>query len=99
VPAVTGTAALMVLAMTLFVVVPLAAFATWMWRLGARTIATERYPPEGVRMLGRFDELRGEPARRRGRLAQIFAIIFLALATVFGIFTWRLGQLLAGGPL
>jgi hypothetical protein len=96
---VTGTAAMMVLSMILFVVVPLAALAIWMWRMGARTIATERYPPDGVRMLGRFVELRGESARRRGRLAQSFAIVFLALATVFALFTWRLGQLLAGEPL
>jgi hypothetical protein len=89
---------LLLLALFALVVVPIAGFAIWMWRLGARTIAEDRFPPQGVRMLGTPVELRGAAARRRGRLAQSFAVVFLALAAAFAVLTWRLGKLLEAAP-
>jgi uncharacterized membrane protein len=89
------SAPVIVIAMIMLVILPLFGFAWWLWRIGARTISGERYPPEGVRVIGRGIELHGEAARRRGRLAQVFAAFLILAAAVFAAMTWRLLGLLS----
>jgi hypothetical protein len=82
----------MLLALVALIVLPLLAFTYWLWRMGAKAIAEERFPPSGVRVVGRVIELSGDTAKRRGRLAQVFAAGFLMLAAAIIIMTWRLLQ-------
>lgn len=81
-------------------VLPLCAFAIYLWRLGARVIASGRFPPPGTPVLRDTRVLDGAPARQRGRLIQGLAALLLATslavpATLWYAF-WALGRSFAG---
>jgi hypothetical protein len=63
---------------------PFAAAATYMFRLGYRILQAERFPPPGTAVVRDTVVLRGRAARRRGLLLQALAV-FLLLATATGI--------------
>ena len=61
---------------------PLAAAATYVFRLGHRIVRAERFPPPGTTVLRDTVVLRGRAARRRGRLLQGLAVVLIAATTV-----------------
>jgi hypothetical protein len=75
-------------------VVPLLGFAAYFWRLGDRIVRAERFPPPGLAVTKDTVVLRGKFARRRGRLAQLLAAIFVLAASAFAIVLWWLMSLL-----
>jgi len=76
------------------VVVPPLGVAAYLWRLGDRIVRAERFPPPGLAVTTDTVVLRGRFARRRGRLIQILAAIFVLAAPVLAITLWRLMSLL-----
>ena len=75
-------------------VVPLLGFGACFWRLGDRIVRAERFPPPGLAVTTDTVVLRGNFARRRGRLAQLVAGIFVLAAPAVAIILWRLISLL-----
>lgn len=63
---------------------PFAAAATFIFRLGRQIVRAERFPPPGTTVLRDTVVLRGHAARRRGLLLQALAL-FLIAATAAGI--------------
>ena len=63
---------------------PFAAAATYIFRLGRQIVRAERFPPPGATVLRDTVVLRGRAARRRGLLLQSLAM-FLIVATAVGI--------------
>jgi hypothetical protein len=70
--------------LALALMVPIVAFAAYLWRLGRRTRAQARFPPEGEIVLRRMPVLRGEAAFARARVCRLFAVILVALAAGLG---------------
>lgn len=89
-------ARLVLLGAALLLVAPLVAIAIWLWRLGARALAGDRFPPPGVAVIRDTPVLTGDAARRRARLAQSFAIFLLAAAGAMAILFWRLSRMFLG---
>ena len=73
---------------------PLLALASYLWRVGARTIRAERFPPPGFAVVRNTRVLRGQSARRRGRPAQALAAATGSLACAFPVVCWRLAETL-----
>ncbi|MBI1736814.1 MAG: hypothetical protein HYR51_16730 [Candidatus Rokubacteria bacterium] len=63
---------------------PLAAAATYMFRLGRQIVRAERFPPPGATVVRDTVVLRGRAARRRGLLIQGLGL-FLVAASATGI--------------
>jgi len=66
-------------------------FAAYLWLLGRRILVAEQYPPPGMKVVRDTLVVRGEPARRRGRMAQGLAIVLLIAAVAVVVFmSWRI---------
>jgi len=76
------------------VVVPPLGVAAYLWRLGDRILRAERFPPPGLAVTTDTVVLRGRFARRRGRLMQLVAAIFVLAASAFAIILWWFVSLL-----
>ena len=76
------------------VAVPLLGLAAYIWRLGARVIKTERFPPPGMAVIRDTPALTGTAARLRGRLIQAFAVIFALMAFALPIALWQIVDVL-----
>lgn len=90
----------LVAAAALVLVLPLCAFALYLWRLGGRVSASGRFPPPDTPVLRDTRVLEGAPARRRGRVIRALAALLLATslavpATLWYAF-WLLGRSFAG---
>lgn len=83
-------ARLLIAAAGAILVAPLILVAGYIWRVGARTIREERFPPERMKVIRDVPVIRGEEACRRGRVIQAFAVVLLTLAGLIGITLWRL---------
>jgi hypothetical protein len=80
----------------LFLVAPLVGFAVWLWRLGTRALAEDRFPPPGVAIIGDAPDHTGDAARWRARLAQALAIFLVVAAATIAFLIWRLAYVLMG---
>ena len=78
-------------------VVPLAVFAAYLFRLGTAAAAARQFPPNGYRMLRSVAPITGDIAVRQGRLARVMALLLFAGAVAIAIFMWRFGVLLGRG--
>lgn len=72
------------------VILPLVAFALYMYQFGSKAVRERRYPPTGVRMIRNVDILQGDAAVRRGRIFQWLAATLLVAGVGFTISFWRL---------
>jgi hypothetical protein len=72
---------------------PLAGFATYLWRLGTRTLNEERFPPEGLKVIRDVLVMRGAAARGRGRLLRTFAGTLYAMTVLMALILFRLATL------
>ena len=93
-PARTRSRAQLLIAMVaLIVLAPLAGFATYIWRLGTRTLAEERFPPEGLAVIRDVLVTRGAAARARGRLMRRFASALFVMIALMALVLVRLATL------
>jgi len=76
-------------------VVSAVAVALWAWRLGARIVASGRFPPPGTRVVSNTPILTGEAAKRRGRALQWLGVTLLILLLLLAAVAWQLMRLLA----
>ncbi len=74
----------------------IAGFTTYLWRIGARILRSSRFPAPGMAVIRDTIVLHGPSARRRGHLLQWLGVL-LSLATAgFVITLWLLVSLLSG---
>ena len=73
---------------------PLFAFAAYLWSIGRSVVKGQAFPPPGVRMVRKTEMLTGDVAVRRGRLLEAFALFLALAAMVLGGLLWRLDVLL-----
>ena len=77
-------------------VLPLAIFAVYMFRLGTSAMTTRQFPPAGYRLLRSVAPIAGDMAAKQGRIVRIMAMLLFAGAVAIAIFMWRFGAMLAG---
>lgn len=78
---------------------PVLGLAAYFWRLGVRMIRTERFPAPRTLVMRDTPVLRGAPARRRGRLMQIVAVLLASAVLGLTIVLRQLASLLdSQGP-
>jgi hypothetical protein len=65
-------------------------FAAYFWRLGAKAVRAERFPPPGLATVRDTPIVRGPAARRRGRLLQSAAVALAVVAGAIPFLVWRL---------
>ena len=75
-------------------VLPMAIFAIYLYRLGTTAIVTRQFPPAGHRLLRSVQPVTGDMALRQGRLIRIMAMLLLAGSIAIALFMWRFGALL-----
>ena len=80
--------------LTLAIVVPVLAFAGYLWWLGARIVRAERFPLPGLRVVRDTAVVEGADARRWGRVAQALAVTLTVVVAGLVFFLWRLLALL-----
>ncbi|MEZ5317371.1 MAG: hypothetical protein R2752_08240 [Vicinamibacterales bacterium] len=83
----------MLIILGLITALPLLGLAASLWHLGTRVVATAQFPPPGRRVTRDTRLLTGDAARRRGRLAQGFALFFGVAAVGLATILWRLAAL------
>ena len=81
---------LMLPVMAVTIVVPVLLAAWYFWRLGARTVREQRFPPSHVSWAGAAQSIHGAAARRRGRLLQGCAAALVVIIVVFSAVLTRL---------
>lgn len=74
----------------LVTVVPLFAFAVYLWARGTSVRRYRRFPLEGERLVRDTLVIRGEAALLRGRVLQVLAIALAMLAVGLTVVLWRL---------
>jgi hypothetical protein len=89
-----GRAALLLGGAATLLIVPLVAFAVYVWRLGARVIAFREFPPPGQPVIRDTPILRGDDAHRHGRGLRAIAIVMLVAAAALIVMFWRFAVLL-----
>jgi len=80
----------MLILVGLITVLPLLGVAFSLWRLGGRIRVAGRFPLPGQRTIRTTPILTGDPALRRGRLAQVFAAVIAVLAVAFTLLLWQM---------
>ena len=83
---------LFIVAVALATALPLVGFAAYLWRLGARVLRDERFPPVGLAVIRPTPVLRGRQAYRRGRAIQALGVLLAIAAVAMGVIWWRLTQ-------
>jgi hypothetical protein len=86
-------AQLLIAAVAVILLGPLAAFAIYIWRLGSRTLAEQRFPPEGLAVIRDVLVMRGAEARARGRLLRGFATALFVMIGLMALVLVRLATL------
>lgn len=69
---------------------PIIFISRTLWRIGRDTIKTRRFPPPGMKVIRDVVVVSGVAARRRGKLLQVFAILFVVLSIALPIGLWLL---------
>jgi len=71
-----------------FLEIPLLGIAIFTWKMADRILVAERFPPPGIPVIRDTVVQEGQPARHRGRLYRVFAIVFVLLAFITLILFW-----------
>jgi hypothetical protein len=88
---------LVIAALVLLTAGPALAMAAYLWRLGHRTIESDRYPPPGLRVVRDTRVVIGPAARRVGRVVQVAASVLAGGGVLLAVSLWRLLALFANG--
>ena len=81
---------LVFLALGALVVLPLLAFAAYVWSLGGRAIRAREFPPPGLKVIRDTRVITGENAVSRGRLLKVLALGCAVASAVLGFLLWYL---------
>jgi hypothetical protein len=77
-------------ALGVLLVLPLAGFAVYLWRMASRVMAERVFPPSGYTVLRRQPPITGDAAMTYARLGRFFALLILVAALVLVLQLWRL---------
>jgi hypothetical protein len=91
-----GRAQMLIAIVAVILLAPLAGFASYIWRLASRTLAEERFPPEGLAVIHDVLVLRGDVARARGRQLRGLAVALCAIIALLALVLYRLATLPPG---
>lgn len=69
--------------------IPLLGIAIFTWKMADRILIAERFPPPGMPVIRETIVQVGQRARRRGRLLQAFAVVFVLLAVTTLALFWH----------
>lgn len=69
---------------------PALAAGAYLWRLGSRIVAAERFPPPGLRMVQETLVLTGAAARSRGRIFQGLGLMLTLAGAAIALLLLRL---------
>ena len=81
-------------ALGLLIVLPLTAFAVYMWRMAGRVTVERTFPPSGYRVVGKRPAITGDAAIGYARFARLLAVFMLVMALLLAFQLWRLAALL-----
>ena len=81
-------------ALGLLIVLPLTAFAAYMWRMAGRVMIERTFPPGGYRVIGTRPAISGDASIRYARFARLIAVFMLVMALLLAFQLWRLSALL-----
>jgi hypothetical protein len=70
--------------------VTLLAFAVCFWRTAGQVLATQQFPPPGMRVIRDTPVLRGAAAMRRGRILQSIGGVLVLCGVALAVGAWRL---------
>ena len=85
---------LVLICLGLLISIPLLLFAAYFLRFGARIVEAERFPPPGAGVIRDTPVVAGPAARRRGRLIQAVAVLFIFIALAAPVLLWHIASLL-----
>ena len=92
-----GRARLALYVSALVLSVPLIAFAVYLWRLGARVLRAQQFPPPGFRVIRDTPVISGPPAMTRGQVIQVLALCLGLAAALLWLFFWWLARTIGQG--
>jgi hypothetical protein len=75
-------------------VLPLAGFAVYLWRLAARVVEGREFPPNGYRVVRQRPAITGDAAIGHARGIRAVAIFLVVAAAALVIVLWRLAVLI-----
>ncbi len=87
---------LVFLLLAALLLVPLLAFAAYVWSLGERALLAREFPPPGLRVIRDTPVITGERAISRGRLLKVLALGCCIASVALGLLLWRLASLFSG---
>jgi hypothetical protein len=64
--------------------------AIYLWRIAARVLAAQQFPPPGMRVVRDTPVLRGAAALRRGRIIQGIGGLLVLCSLALAVAAWRL---------
>jgi hypothetical protein len=70
--------------------VALLILAIYLWRTAAQVLATQQFPPPGMRVVRDTTVLRGAVALRRGRIIQGIGVLLVFCSLALAVAAWRL---------
>ena len=85
---------LLLLGARALLVMPLAFFALYLWRLGSRVIASREFPPPGALMLRDTEVVGGHAAIAYGRALRALAVFLVVASLGLALAVWRVALLL-----
>lgn len=77
--------------------VPVIVFAIYLWRLGAKVLRAQQFPPPGFRVIRDTPVVGGQDAVTRGHVLQVLAVCLGAGGAVLCWFFWWLTGTLGQG--
>jgi hypothetical protein len=84
---------LMFLVLAALLLVPLLAFAAYLWSLGASVIRAREFPPPGHRVVRNTQVITGEAAIARARQLKVFALVCGIACAILAFLLWHLAAL------
>ena len=82
------------LAVAVIAMLPVFALSCYLFVLGSRAVRTRHFPPPGLPALRNPPTIEGQPAVRRGRMLQAFAVVLIGVAAMVPVLMWQLARLL-----
>jgi hypothetical protein len=76
---------------------PLAAFAIYLWSLGAEVLRVHQFPPPGYSVIRDTPVVGGQAAASRGRGLKILALCLGVVSAMLWLLLWRLVWILREG--
>ena len=82
-------------ALGILLVLPLIAFAVYLWRMAARVTSERTFPPSGYRVIGKPTTITGDAALTYARVARAMAVFLIVMSGLLVFQLWRFGAVLS----